>query len=433
MKLFGLNITRTAPMEVREAQAQPQNDCGCQQGSQAHSMDWLANELNASRSSNCMTIPAVYRAISLRANAMARCVAQYQKRDMVGGNFVMDMGPTRGRHINYLLQLKPNPYIGWTAMMKQAEVRRLLFGNAYIYVERGMDEEINALWLCSDASYLAATNSYTISYYVGNLLMSKTSVPARDVLHIRNEFTIDGFTGVGTLTYAARTLNLAATQQQLALETAAKGGIRKLVVQEQPAQTFGVGKTNKGQMEKIAGDFARDLGLKDVTYLPNVAGFKDISQTLGELELLASRKFGITEVSQFFSVPRNLLGDDSNASYKTPEAAMLDFLSNGIAPTICEWEDEMNGKMLMEEDFGKHRYHLCENALFRLDRQGQGLWNKSRMETGVVSINELRAENELPRIDNGDDHYVSTNLAVAGSAKLTGETATAQPQPKEEK
>jgi hypothetical protein len=54
------------------------------------------------------------------------------------------------------------------------------------------------------------------------------------------------------------------------------------------------------------------------------------------------------------------------------------------------------------------------------------------METGVVSINELRAEQELPPIKNGDDHYVSTNLAVAGSAKLTGGEPTTETNTEEE-
>lgn len=425
MKIFGLEINR---VQSREAVQDTTNQLGNNEG---HSMDWLANVIDATRDGQAMGIPAVYRAIALRANAMARCIAQYQRRDAIGGNFTIDMGPTRGKHINYLMQVKPNDYINWSFLMKQAEVRRLLYGNAYIYVERRMDEEINAFYLCSSAAYDAHTNTYHITYFVGDLLLSKSNVPAAQVLHARMDNPL-GFYGEGIISYAKRTFSLAATQQQLALDTAAKGGIRKLVVQEEKGQTYGVGKTNKAQMQTIAKDFARDLGLKDVTYLPNVAGFKDISQTLGELELLASRKFTITEVSQFFGVPRNLLGDDSNASYKTPEAATLDFLSNGIAPTIEEWEDEMNSKLLTEAEWGGHRYHLCENALFRLDRQGQALWNKNRMETGVVSINELRAESELPRIANGDDHYVSTNLAVAGSAKLTG----AQPepaQPKEEK
>ena len=59
---------------------------------------------------------------------------------------------------------------------------------------------------------------------------------------------------------------------------------------------------------------------------------------------------------------------------------------------------------------------------------------KNRLETGVVSINDLRAEMELPPIkgEGGDDHFVSANLIKVGSPKLSGD-ATPAPEPKEDK
>jgi hypothetical protein len=47
----------------------------------------------------------------------------------------------------------------------------------------------------------------------------------------------------------------------------------------------------------------------------------------------------------------------------------------------------------------------------------------------MVSINELRAEMELPPIngEGGDDHFVSANLIKAGSPKLSGEVTPAEP------
>lgn len=367
-----------------------------------------------------MTLPAVFRGITLRANTMAKLTAQYQRRDTTGGNFVMDMGPTRGRDINYLLQVRPNPYISWSELMRQSEIRRILWGNSYIYTERGLDDEIKALWLCSSAAYIPTSDCYNITHYVGNLIRTVGMVPSRDVWHMRSDVMRDGFNGMGLLEYCSPTFNLAATQQQMALETVAKGGIRKLVVQEQQQQNMGLGKSTKDQMNTIAQNFAHDLNLQDVTYLPQVAGFKDISQTLSELELLASRKWSNIEIANMLGIPVQFLGESAGSNYKTPEFATLDLYSNSIAPSIAEYEGQMNAKSLDKEDFGKHRFHLCEDSLFRLDRQSQTLWNKSRMETGVVSINELRKEQELPRIDNGDDHYVSTNLAVAGSPKLSG-------------
>jgi hypothetical protein len=43
-----------------------------------------------------------------------------------------------------------------------------------------------------------------------------------------------------------------------------------------------------------------------------------------------------------------------------------------------------------------------------------------RLQTGW-SPNEIRGQYDMPAVKGGDDHYVSTNLAVAGSKKLSGE------------
>jgi hypothetical protein len=58
--------------------------------------------------------------------------------------------------------------------------------------------------------------------------------------------------------------------------------------------------------------------------------------------------------------------------------------------------------------------------LRRLDAKGQAEIDKIHLETGW-SPNEIRAQYDLPAIEEGNDHYVSTNLAIAGSPKLSGE------------
>ena len=46
-----------------------------------------------------------------------------------------------------------------------------------------------------------------------------------------------------------------------------------------------------------------------------------------------------------------------------------------------------------------------------------------------MSPNELRAQYDLGTIENGDVHYVSTNLAELGSEKLRAAGGNSQPKP----
>ena len=120
--------------------------------------------------------------------------------------------------------------------------------------------------------------------------------------------------------------------------------------------------------------------------------------------------------------------EDAGSSYKMPEHATQEFLLRTIQPRIREWEDELNSKLLREEDFGRRRIHVCELALRRLDAKGQAEIDKLHMETGW-SVNEIRSQYDLPNIEGGDLHYISTNLAELGSEKLRSSGAPAPAAP----
>ena len=406
MNLFGFTISREQPADTSQ---------------QGHSATVSRRVVSAAGEHSSLTVAAFYAGILRRANAMAQLVCHYQTYDRRRRCYVDDLSPRGGRQLNYLLQVQPNPYMNATTFWRMAEVFRILRGNAYLYCDRDeMNGDIRGLYLCASAAYIPSSDCYVLTYYTGTTLGTRSSVPAADVLHLKNSILNDGLCGMSTLTFAGRALNTAATMDELTLDTAAKGGRKKLVLQEKEQTTMGLGRVGKDNMQTIAKNLQNDLwdGEHDVTYVPNVAAINDISQSLQELQLLDLRKFSVTEAARFLGVPRVMLDDATNSNYRSMEDAMNDFLTATIAPNIAEIEDEMNSKLLSPDDFGARRFHLDESRLFRLNRVNQAAWNKARMETGVCSINELRQEMGLPVIDNGDDHYISTNLAVAGSEKL---------------
>lgn len=413
MELFGITIGR------RESEGSPDATPSTPQGN-PHGGDVQGVVTRANGEHSSLTVPAFFRAVNLRCDTISRLAMQYQK--WYSGCYTIDNGPTRGHHMNYLLQKEPNPYVSATTFWRSVEFRRFIRGNAFIYVERGLDEEVKAFWLCWSGLYDTYRDEYTIVYPMGTVPVTK-SVPSRDIIHLRGPFLDEsGFYGVPVLVYASRALNLSATQDQQTLDTMSKGGRHKLILQEQAQQNMGFGKVQRKEMEKLQSRVQNDLPAFDVLYIPNIASVNNITQTLSELEMSTMRKLSVADISRFTAVPRTLLGDDTNTTYKTPEAANLDFLNNGIAPQIEEIEDEFDRKLLGEAGFGQHRFHFCADKLFRLDRQSQGLWNKNRLETGVVSVNELRAEAEMAPIPGGDAHLVSANLVELGSPKLSGKT-----------
>jgi HK97 family phage portal protein len=367
---------------------------------------------------------------------MGQMLVQYQRKNDEGGNFIEDRYGKNG-YLNYLLQVRPNPLMTASQMQEQIEYRKIYMGNAYVYIERGGDGYPVYLWLCTNGGYNPFNNTYNLTYFAENGPRVLTGCPARDVLHFKNVFLTDDFQmGIPTIDYAFKTLTIAATGDEQALQDMAKGGRHKVIIQEQKAPTMGTrGRASKDALREARDEFAESWSQNDVVMLDNVAEVNVISQTAQQLQLLEQRGYSDEAICRLMGVPKIIaIVGDGGGNYRMPEHATQEFLLRNIQPRIREHEDELNSKLLLPADFGRRRIHVCELALKRLDAKGQAEIDKLHLEAGW-SVNELRNQYDLPSIKEGDAHYVSTTLAEVGSEKLRsngGGRPTENSKPSEE-
>ncbi len=377
-----------------------------------------------------LTVSAVYRAVELRAKTEAQFAIQYQRMNREGGNFIADMwGP--GKTINYLLQIQPNTISTAASLIEQVVIRRLLLGNAFIYIERDEWGDPMNLWLADCGGYDELSGMYNLTYLGENGVRFKVNVPRRDVLHFANTFRYqNGFWGISTIRYAYDTLSLIKTQSRQTLETAAKGGrVKGIISEKQPAQGVGTvafGLLNPDQVQKTAKDMQDQMySGQDIVSLHGLESFQNISMTAQDMQLMESMNMGLDDVARFFGTPRPLLMLDTNSHYTTPTNATLEYMQRTVQPDIIEMEQELNRKLLTRDDFGKRRIHMCEQPLLRLDKEAQAKVDQLQLQTGAATVNEIRQQYDRPAVEGGDIIYVSTNLAELGSPKLSG----AQPTP----
>ena len=388
-----------------------------------------------------LLIPTWTRCVTLIMQTMGQMVTQYQRMNGEGGNFVEDRYGKNG-YLNYLLQVRPNPMMTASQMQEQIEYRKIYYGNAYVYIERGADGYPVNLWLCTGGGYDPLSNRYNLVYNSDRGPRMKVECDARDVLHFKNTFmTEDYYMGIPTIDYAFKALTIAATGDEQALQDMAKGGKMKLILGEDKAQspqgTLASGRFSPEQVNKYADEIQERLLSNDVIALQNLDKVQVISQTAQQLQLLEQRGYSDEALCRLMGVPKIIaIVGDGGGNYRMPEHATQEFLLRTIQPRIREHEDELNSKLLLPGDFGKRRIHVCELALKRLDAKGQAEIDKLHLESGW-SVNEIRSQYDLPNIPDGDDHYVSMNLGVVGSPKLKdgntgGRPATVNPEPKNE-
>ena len=383
-----------------------------------------------------LTVSAVYRAVELRAKTIGQMQMQYQVRDREGGNFVMDVQKPRGGNVsfgtrlNYLLQVEPNPMMSAQSLWEQVTVNRLMLGNGFVYIERDELGEPKYLWLAECGGYNLGTNTYVVTYMGDKGIVKNKIAPREDVLHFPNTYRErNGFWGLSTLRFAFDTLSLIKTEGRLALETAAKGGrIKGIISEKQPTQgqgTLAFGLLNPEQVNNTAQEMQRKFySGEDIVSIHGLESFQNLSLSAQDMQMIELLGMSHDDVARFYATPRPLLMMDTNSHYTTYTNATMEYLSRTIAPDGAEMEAECFRKFLSIYDYGQHRFHLCEQPLLRMDKETQAKVDMLNLQTGAKTINEVRAEHDMPAVENGDEPMASANLMTLKALLAKADAST---------
>ena len=157
------------------------------------------------------------------------------------------------------------------------------------------------LWLATGGGYNPIANTYALTYNRTNGPAIKIEVPAegRAALSKNVFMTDDMYMGLPMIAVAMKTLEIAATADDQALQDVAKGGKHKVLIQEQQSTpTAGTrGRANRQELKNMTQQFSEQWMANDVMMLDNVADAKIISQTSQQLQLL-QRGFEVSEIAQ---------------------------------------------------------------------------------------------------------------------------------------
>ena len=411
-------FTRNNPQkDVEQRQFHERSACS-EDEKQEQGGDIIQKILLVSNNDVAMKISAFNRGVSILCGSLSQMMMEYQKFNSKGEYFAQDVKSAYGRHINFLLQVKPNSKQNAAQFWKAVMFKIIMDGNAYILPKRSMiDGNVDELILIN-GSVNYSGGVYSITDLKNNI---NGNYAEKDIIHIRNSYVDDSLRkGIPTLTYAATALSICRTIDGQTLETSGKGGRLKLLLMRKPEDKSGImGRVSAKEMKKQAENLGNNIFTNDVNFIDGDFDTVNVSMNAADQQLFENRKFGIPEIARFLGIPPVLLFDYSNSSYKSYEDSNIEFLCRSLAPVINEIETEFNAKLIDEYDFGKYQFEFSARKLMKMNEQSRADVNLKKLQTGTASVNELRRAENLPKIENGDAYYISTNLAEVGSDKLS--------------
>lgn len=391
--------------------------------------NWLEQIVHAGNERTSLNVAAVWRCVNLISDAVAVMPLRYKVLNKAGYYEVKNKYDAN--RMNYLLNVRPNWRMNGYTLKKTLVMQMLLKGNAFVLPvdARGksvdyMTQNIDHLVLLTDQpAYDRAKNTYSVSDLNQGVPMQE--VRADRIWHFKNATTDGGFWGESTVGHAMNTLSTLATADKQALKNVSTGGRIKAILSGVGASQS-IGTANKKQMSNAALDVEDALAAHDIVTLPDKnLELKPLSLSAAETQFVQSREFGVLDVCRWFSVPPYKLGI-GNSNYKAPDAAQVDFYTEAVQPICSQIENELWAKTTGPDDYMAFKYDWDERPLFTLDMTAKAAWNKSRLETGLATVNEMRIENDIEPVKNGDEVLLSANLKSVTALTNEGAEQTKQ-------
>ena len=341
-----------------------------------------------------LNLSTAYRCVELISDSIGTLPFQVKKVGRKGKSNVMENHPLV--KIVYDKENRLTKFMLFKLLVQSV----ILKGNGFAYIQRANDGTPTSLRYLEPTDVTINYNKQTNElYYLANKVTPGRINP-KDMLHfVKNSY--DGVNGISLISYASRSLRLANDTESSA------------------SRFFGSG-CNLSGILKIMGNPTQEqmLDAKNTWNLVNNDGlavmkgnmeYTPIQLNATDSQLLESRKYNVQDICRFFGVSPILVGDLSNSSFSTIEAVQNEFLTHTLSPYISMFEDELNRKLVTQDNI---YINLDETAILRTDKQQLATYYNTLLNSGVLSINEVRKELGYNEVEGLDEHHIPYNSSA---------------------
>lgn len=303
-----------------------------------------------------------------------------------------------------LLNYAPNKIMTPFGFFETNLLSLCLYGNSYSKIIRdGSGRPISLEFL--------HPSNIEIKSYDGDIYYHRTDTEdemylASEIIHFVG-LSNDGIHGISPIEKARENIGLGLAAQKFGARFFNSGG--------QPSGSLSTDKTLSAEaVERLRASFNnRYAGVgntQQTIVLEEGLEFKPISIPPDQAQFLATRTFSIQEIARIFRVPPHLLADLTKSSFNNIVEQELEFVTHTIRPYIVRIEQELERKLLLSTERNRFSLKFNLEALLRADPKTRSEFYRSMVSNGIMTINEVRAKEDLNPIEGGNQNLVQLNM-----------------------
>lgn len=293
---------------------------------------------------------------------------------------------------------------------QQVLLSLLIDGNAFVRVIRDDNGVAGLVVLNPQHVHIARDGEGRVIY---RLVNSDEPIRDNDMIHIPDMRKPGQLRGESRIELLKQTLGLAKALEEFAERFFGQGATTSGII-EFP------GNLTKEQAKNVVDGFdVKHKGLRNAHrpgLLSGGATFKKTGVDPDAAQMLDSRRLSVEEVARIFRCPPSMIGVTTPGamSYASVEANAIHFVTHTLRPYIVKLENAYK-KLLPEGVF--LRFNV--EGLLRGDSQTRSAVYSSGLQSGYLSINDVRKLEDMTAVDGGDVYRVPLANVDLGAANLT--------------
>lgn len=328
--------------------------------------------------------------------------------------------------LDQLLSVKPNPWQTPFEWREQQTAHLILRGNAYSWitwatvVDRTGEPRNRATALIPLHPDLMRVEQVSWTqppiYWLRRANGIEIQIPADEVLHVRG-FGLNGVQGRSLISDARETIGVALDTQRFASRLFANDATPGVVLKHPGRLKDETAKRLREQWDDIhAANVRRTAVLEDGMTL------EKLTLNPEDAQFLETRDLQRSEICGLFPVPPHLVGMvDKSTSWGTGiEQQNIQFLTYCIGILNRRWEAAIR-RCLIEADETFFVEHVTEGLLRSDIKSRYGAYAVGR-QWGWLSVNDIRAKENMNPIPDGDVYLQPLNMVEAGTPPLLDAT-----------
>ena len=353
------------------------------------------------------TSPSVYSAVKLRADAVTRPPLLVYRHDAGNsggfGSATSSRLRTRVEPTHPVVRLleRVNPWYTRGDLWRATEIYLCLWGAAFWAIERGDDGEPELWPLRPDRMAVIPDRRRYVRGFVYRGNADPVAYTPEEIIWLRYFNPMEELAGLSPLAPARLSADMGHEGllfNRNLLRNSARPDFLLLTNQEM----------NETELEEFYTRWESRYQGADNSYRPAVASAVRDVKTLGlshrDLDFIQGLRWSLEEVSRTYGVPKVLLGDFERATYANVQAAERMFWRNTIVPEVRFLEEQLNRVLLPRLGYPELtvEFDLSVIEALQEDENSRVQRETALLDRGVLTINEVRRERNLPEVPWGN-------------------------------